>query len=84
VTFIHPGSGDVNAVHISIDDRAAPDWRYPGCYSYDRADIAQAVDLAGVPQLVGIQSRFSGQIPYKHWGSSREKLEKRGHTVYHI
>ena len=48
VTFIHPGSGDDEAVAISLDDREAPDWRYPGCYAYDRAEIASAITTAGL------------------------------------
>ncbi len=48
VTFIHPGSGDPDAVEVRLGDREAPDWRYPGCYSYDRAEICAAIEAAGL------------------------------------
>ncbi len=48
VTIIHPGTGDHEAVPVSLDDREAADWRYPGCYAYDRAEIATAIEEAGL------------------------------------
>jgi hypothetical protein len=45
-TFIHPGTGDQDALEVSISDRDAPGWRYPGCYSYSRSAIADAVAAA--------------------------------------
>jgi PPOX class probable F420-dependent enzyme len=48
VTFIHPGTGDSEAVEVALDDRDAPDWRYPGCYSYDRSEVAAAIATAGL------------------------------------
>lgn len=51
-TFIHPGSGDHDAVEVAIDDQTAPAWRYPGCYAYTRAAIAETIssaDLCGQP-----------------------------------
>lgn len=48
VTFIHPGSGDADALEIQIDDEDAPAWRYPGCYSYARSQIAAAIRAAGL------------------------------------
>lgn len=48
VTIIHPGTGDHDAVEVGLQDRDAPDWRYPGCYSYDRSQIAGAIDAAGL------------------------------------
>lgn len=48
VTFIHPGSGDDDALEIQIDDEDAPAWRYPGCYSYARSQIADAIRAAGL------------------------------------
>lgn len=54
VTFIHPGSGDTEAVRVSLEDADAPDWRYPGCYSYDPDEIAVAIANAGlVGQPIG-------------------------------
>ncbi|HEX3723918.1 MAG TPA: hypothetical protein VHV31_14100, partial [Nitrolancea sp.] len=40
---IHPRTGDQDAVEVRPDDPEAPDWRYPGCYSYDRSEIAVAI-----------------------------------------
>jgi SAM-dependent methyltransferase len=51
-TFIHPDSGDHDAVEVDLGDVHAPAWRYPGCYCYPRAAITDAVataDLAGEP-----------------------------------
>jgi SAM-dependent methyltransferase len=48
VTFIHPDSGDGDALSVDIDDQTAPAWRYPGCYSYQRQAIAGAVATAGL------------------------------------
>lgn len=48
VTFIHPGTGDQGAVEVGIDDHEAAAWRYPGCYSYDRDEIAGAIDANGL------------------------------------
>jgi len=47
-TFIHPGSGDDSALQVQIDDHSAPVWRYPGCYSYARSAIADAITAAGL------------------------------------
>lgn len=47
-TFIHPGSGDDSALEVAIDDQHAPGWRYPGCYSYARPAIAEAMTAAGL------------------------------------
>lgn len=47
-TFIHPGTGDEDALAVSINDRYAPAWRYPGCYAYTRSAIADAVAAAGL------------------------------------
>jgi hypothetical protein len=47
-TFIHPGSGDEEALEIEIDDHTAADWRYPGCYSYSRSAIAATMTQAGL------------------------------------
>lgn len=48
VTVIHPDSGDTDALLVEIDDHSAPAWRYPGCYSYRREAIADAVADAGL------------------------------------
>lgn len=48
VTFIHPGTGDDHAVEVAIDDRDAPAWRYPDCYSYAPAAIAETIAAAGL------------------------------------
>jgi SAM-dependent methyltransferase len=48
VTFIHPGTGDRDAVEIRMSDPGAPDWRYPGCYSYDRSETAATIDAVGL------------------------------------
>ena len=48
VTVIHPDSGDRDALPVELDDQAAPAWRYPGCYSYTRPAIADAVTAAGL------------------------------------
>ena len=54
VTFIHPGTGDHDARQIQIDDPDAPAWRYPGCYSYARSQIAGAITAAGLhAQTIG-------------------------------
>jgi SAM-dependent methyltransferase len=45
-TFIHPDTGDEEALQVSIDDHDAPAWRYPGCYSYTRSAITDAVATA--------------------------------------
>ena len=48
MTFIHLGTGDEEALEVRIDDREAPAWRYPGCYSYTRSAIGDAVTAAGL------------------------------------
>ena len=48
VTVIHPGTGDEDAVPVGLGDRQAPGWRYPGCYSYDRSEIAEAISAAAL------------------------------------
>ncbi len=48
VTFIHPGTGDDDALEVAINDQDAPAWRYPGCYSYTRTAIANALTTAGL------------------------------------
>jgi SAM-dependent methyltransferase len=48
ITVIHPGSGDTDAVAVSLDDPAVADWRYPGCYSYPPTQIAAAIKAAGL------------------------------------
>lgn len=48
ITVIHSNSGDSDALPVEIDDQSAPAWRYPGCYSYQRDAIAQAVSSAGL------------------------------------
>lgn len=48
VTFAHPGTGDATALEVQIDDQNAPAWRYPGCYSYARSAIADAIASAGL------------------------------------
>jgi SAM-dependent methyltransferase len=48
VTFVHPGSGDTEAVHVSLHDPDVPGWRYPGCYSYDQVEIASAITDANL------------------------------------
>ena len=48
VTIIHPGTGDEGAIPIGLDDREAPGWRYPDCYSYDRSEIVEAITAAGL------------------------------------
>jgi SAM-dependent methyltransferase len=48
VTVIHPGTGDQDAVAVDFEDQETPAWRYPGCYSYDRSQIASAINDAGL------------------------------------
>jgi len=48
VTFIHPGTGDDSVLEVRIDDYSAPGWRYPGCYSSARSEIANAITDAGL------------------------------------
>lgn len=47
-TFIHPGTGDATALEVRLDDQSAPAWRYPGCYSYARSAITDAIAHAGL------------------------------------
>ncbi len=47
-TFIHPGTGDDSALQVQINDHKAPAWRYPGCYSYTRSAIAEAITASGL------------------------------------
>jgi SAM-dependent methyltransferase len=48
ITVIHPDSGDEEAVPVSLEDPAVPDWRYPGCYAYPPQEIATAIEAAGM------------------------------------
>jgi cyclopropane fatty-acyl-phospholipid synthase-like methyltransferase len=48
VTVIHPDSGDTDALPVAIDNQSSPAWRYPGCYRYERAEIAEVVSAAGL------------------------------------
>lgn len=48
VTIIHPGTGDQDALQVDLEDHGSPAWRYPGCYSYDRTQVAEAITDAGL------------------------------------
>jgi SAM-dependent methyltransferase len=67
-TFIHPGTGDEHALEVSINDPTAAAWRYPGCYSYTRAAIADVVAAAG------LQGREIGWYHPRHqwWAMSAD------------